>query len=332
MLNTEIAEVLDKKNGVMYDIAEKIVYNRQLDNEEKEIFELSDAWAREIGRTGRDEKHEISQFIERTLTNDDIQNAPDELLDLIFDRGSIGEFDLVEYTRDPKNTLIAHDSAKEGTVDRSWIDFSKVHPITRNASVATDLSYADLRRNGFKSVATLTTYAKEALQNKLYFDVFDMVDKALVTGDGVVTATGGSVTPQAWKQFCTYLLDRNLAATAVTFNKYARDLYDMPGNTGYLSNEMKNDFNRYGLVKFATGVNIASISGAYHTGDGKLMLPDKRIFGIAGKIGNLDMVGDVHVYEDMDNFNEKVVIQIRDFSYNVAINKIENCAKIIISD
>ncbi len=39
-----------------------------------------------------------------------------------------------------------------------------------NRQVETDISYVDLRKNGFKSIATLTTFMKEACQNALFYD------------------------------------------------------------------------------------------------------------------------------------------------------------------
>ena len=47
---------------------------------------------REIGKTGKDPECTIAEFINRTV-NEEIYNAPDELLDQIFERGSVGEFD-----------------------------------------------------------------------------------------------------------------------------------------------------------------------------------------------------------------------------------------------
>ena len=64
--------------------------------EEKEIYEISDAFVREVGKTGHDRDHEIAAFITKTI-NEELYNAPDELLDTLFTRGSIGEFDQVEY-------------------------------------------------------------------------------------------------------------------------------------------------------------------------------------------------------------------------------------------
>ena len=52
-INTEIKDIMSKE-GVLFDVAEKIEYKRELNAEEKEIAEISDAWAREIGKTGKE--------------------------------------------------------------------------------------------------------------------------------------------------------------------------------------------------------------------------------------------------------------------------------------
>ena len=329
-LKIEVAELMEKP-GVMFDVAEKVEYKRNLTNEEKEVFEISDAWAREIGKTGNDKDCEIAAFVNKVV-NEEIYNAPDELLDSMFDRGSIGEFDDEEFVKTPKNTLEAHEAAKGGTVDRSYIDFTAIKPITKNRQSETDHSYVDLRKNGFKSVATLTTYAKEALQNALFYDVFSMIDNAIVGGEQLVTAGGKVPTQTAVDAFNLYLLDRDPAAVAVCLSKYAQALGRMDGRSQYMSDAMKDEFNRYGLVNFIDGVRIASISGAKKTGKGQLMLPDLRIFGCAGKIGALDMKGELHTDEDMYNSNEKVIIRVKDFTYSVGITNIENCNKMVLTN
>ena len=42
-IRTEIDELM-KKDGVLFDVAEKVEYRRDLTAEEKEIAEISDAW------------------------------------------------------------------------------------------------------------------------------------------------------------------------------------------------------------------------------------------------------------------------------------------------
>ena len=42
-IRTEIDELM-KKDGVLFEVAEKVEYKRELNAEEKEIAEISDAW------------------------------------------------------------------------------------------------------------------------------------------------------------------------------------------------------------------------------------------------------------------------------------------------
>lgn len=43
ILNTEMKDVMSKKH-VLFDVAEKVEYKRELTAEEKEIADISDAW------------------------------------------------------------------------------------------------------------------------------------------------------------------------------------------------------------------------------------------------------------------------------------------------
>lgn len=329
-ITSEIKDIMSKE-GVLFDVAEKVEYKRQLNAEEKEIAEISDQWAKEIGKTAKDPECIIAEFINRTV-NEEVYNAPDELLDQIFDRGSIGEFDDVEGHKDPKNTLVAHEAAKGGTVDRSYIDISVLKPTWKNRQVETDLSYVDLRRNGFKSIATLATFMKEACQNALFFDALSMADNAVTGGEQVIAVSGATPTLEAMDKMSLYLNDRGSDNVIITLNKYAQAIRRMSNFSQYMSDAMKDDFNRYGLVKTYDGIAIAGISGAKKTGTGSLLLPEKRIYGISDKIGNLDMKGEIHTYQDMNNQSEKVHIMLKDFTYGFMLTNIENFAKITLSE
>lgn len=329
ILTSEMQDLMSKKN-VLYDVAEKVNYKQTLTAEEKDIADVSDSWAKEIGETGKDPDCQIAAYIRRSV-QEEVYNAPDELLDEIFERGNVGEFDDVEYNVTPKNTLVANEAAKGGSVDRSWIDMSVIKPTWRNRQIETDISYADLRKNGFKSIAALEVYMKEACQNALFYDLFDQVDAALVSGDAVISETGATPTLDGMDKLSLYLNDRNENSVIVTLNKYAQALRRMSNFAQYMSDSMKNEFNRYGLAKTYDGIGIAGISGAKRQGNGNLLIPDKRIFGIAGKVGNLDMKGDIHTYQDMNNQQEQVHLTLKDFTYGFAITKIENCAKVVFA-
>lgn len=329
ILNSEMQDVMSR-DGMLFDVAEKVEYKRDLNNEEKEVAEISDAWAKEIGKTGKDPEHQIAAYINKTV-QEEIYNAPDELLDRMFTRGSIGEFDDVEYDVTPDNTLIAHEAAKGGVVDRSWLDMTVVKPTWKNRQVETDLSYVELRKNGFKSIANLTVFMKEACQNALFYDVLSQIDAAIVGGEAKIDVTGSAPALTDMDALSLYLNDRSDDSVIVCLTKYAQAIRRMNGYAQYLSNDMKNDFNRYGLVKTYDSIGIAAISGAKRQGNGNLLIPDKRIFGIAGVVGSLDMKGDIHVFQDMNNQSEQVHVMLKDFTYGFAITKIENCAKIVMS-
>lgn len=329
ILTSEMQDVMSKKH-VLFDVAEKVEYKRDLTAEEKEVAEISDAWAREIGETGKDPECQVAAYIKKTV-QEEVYDAPDELLDQIWERGTVGEFDDAEYDKTPKNTLVAHEAAKGGVVDRSWIDMSAIYPVWKNRQVETDLSYADLRKNGFKAIANLTVFMKEACQNVMFYDMLSQMDNAIVGGEAKIDVTGSAPTLDAMDSLALYLNDRSDDSVIVSLTKYAQAIRRMSGFAQYMSNDMKNEFNRYGLAKTYDGIGIAAISGARRQGNGNLLIPDKKIFGIAGKVGNLDMKGDIHVFQDMNNQSEQVHLMLKDFTYGFAITKIENCAKIVLS-
>jgi len=329
MLNTEIAEIM-KKDNILFDVAEKVEYKIDLNAEETEIAEVSNAWAKQIGETGKDPEGTIAAYTKKTV-QDELYNAPDELLDRILNKGSIGEFDYTEYDTTPKNTLIAHEAAKGGVVERSWIDFSVIKPVIKNRQVETDLSYVDLRKNGFKSIANLTVFMKEACQNVLFYDLLTQIDTAIIGGDQKIDVTGKLPTLESMDAMSLYLNDRADDSVIISLTKYAQAIRRMDGFAQYMSDQMKNDFNRYGLAKIYDGIGIAAISGARRQGNGDLLIPDKKLFGIAGKIGNLDMKGELHVFQDMNNQEEQVHLMLKDFTYSFAITNIENAAKMVFA-
>ncbi len=328
MLKTEIAAVQNSGQN-LFEIAQKTEYRLPLTTEEVEVSQMCDAWIGEMAEKGDPDK-ELASFIKRTI-QEESYNAPDELLDSLFDRGSVGEFDDYEVMGNPKNGLVSYEAAKGGTVDRSWIDFRPLKPTWKNRQLETDLSYVDMRKNGFKSVATLMNFIMEELRNTQFYDIFGDLDAAITGGEQVIDETSAAPTQTSMDKLSLYLNDRSSDAVAVTLSKYAQAIARMTGYDKFMSEQMKDSFNRYGLVKFFDGIRIANISAAKKRGNGGLLIPDKRVFGVAGKIGTLDQKGDIHVYEDFDNSNEKVVIRVKDFTYGYAITNIENVAKIVMA-
>lgn len=127
MTNIEMAELVKKTS--IYDIAEKTINPKlSMSSDEKEVAEQLDEWARKIGETGHDPEHQIAQFVTRTV-RDEFYDAPNELLDSMFDRGTVGEFDDYEAKIEPiKNTLVAYESAMGGNVPKHYLDYSVLKP------------------------------------------------------------------------------------------------------------------------------------------------------------------------------------------------------------
>jgi hypothetical protein len=329
MLNTEIASLMNEKSK-MFDWATKVEYKRNMSAEETEISQVVDAWAKEIGQKGADPNFEISNYIVKTVAPE-VYDVPDELLDAMFDRGTVGEFDDTKTIETPKNTLIAYDATKGGTVDKSYIDLKPTYPTWKHKQVETDITYVDLRRNGFKTIANLTVFAEEALKRKMFFDIFSAVDSIIAGGDQLINAGGTTPTTTTMDALALYLLDRGSNAFSVSLSKYTQAIARMTNQVNFMSDVMKDAFNKYGLVTNYGGITCRSISAAHKTGDNQLLLPDKRIFGIADKIGTLDMRGALRVYETPDNKREVIEIKVTGFEFGYCINKPEKVAKIVLS-
>lgn len=329
MLKTEVAELIGSTN--IFEIAAKT--NRQvvLTDSEKEVASQFDEWARKIGETGKDAENQIAAFVTRVV-RDELTDAPSELLDMIFDRGTIGEFDDYEASIEPiKNTLVAYEAAHGGNVPRSHLDIASLRPVWRNRQVETDISFQDLRRNGWKTVSLLTEYAVKALENAMFADVFGAVNAAITQGaPNFIVETTAMPTAASIDALALYVNDRaNGNGVAVGLSKYIQAISKLPG---FDSNEMLNELNRTGRLGLYDGVALHPISGAKRLGNDEFLIPDKRIFGIAGKIGALDMKGDVHVYEEENINKEMIHIKVADFTYGYSFNNdsIENMCVIAI--
>lgn len=331
MTQIEIAELA--KNANIYDIAQKTINPKYtMTDSEKIVAEQLDEWARKIGETGNDPEHQIAAFITRTV-NEEFYNAPDELMDMIFDRGTIGEFDDYEATIDPvKNTLVAYEAAKGGNVPATYLDVQILKPTYKNRQVETKLSYVDMRKNGWKSVAILTDYAMRALENARFADIFGVIDAAITSGsDNYITESGSTISQATADALALYVNDRAEGnGVIVGLSKYIQNISKL---TGFNSEEMLNEIHRTGRLGMYDGVSLYPISSAKKLATGALMIPDKRLFGISGKIGTLDMKGEVHTYETMDNNKEVVNLKIADFTYGYAFNKdtLENVCKVVVT-
>ena len=331
-MKIEIAEIMNE-NGKMYEWASKVVAKATLTEDEMSISSVVDKWAKEIGEKGADPNHEIAEFVRRTI-EPEVYNAYESLLDEMFNRGAVGEFDTIVTNKTPKNTLKAYLAGKGGNVDKSYIDWDSLKTESYHTQIETEISYEDLRRNGFKSIANLTTYALESFTNDMVARTFDIIDNAIVGGEQVISVSGGTITKPEADKLSLYAIDNATNGEqpmVIALSKYAQQLANMSGYTSFMSDDMKDKYNRKGLVEVYGGMNIKSIPSAMKTADGTTLVPDKRMFAISGKIGNLDKRGDIRVLETLDNNKEVVNLKFTGFQFDVTITDISKVAKVSFS-
>ena len=273
--NTEIAELINKE-GTMFNWASKVEYKRDLTSEEKEISTVVDAWAKEIGEKGHDKDYELSDYIVKTITPE-VYDKPDALLSTMFNRGAVGEFDDYIVDEEPKNTLKAYDAAKGGNVPKSYLDTNVYKPTWKHKQVDTEVRFSELRRGGYRTVANITTFAQESLMNAMISDVFNLLDNTVTGSDQVIAITGSTLDKASLDKLALYVLDQVASGdTPFTFslNKYAQAIANMANYTSFMSDNMKDDFNRYGFIREYDGLSISGISGAKKTALGELLVPD----------------------------------------------------------
>jgi hypothetical protein len=329
MLKTEIASAMEQ-DGLVYEISSKTKYNKKLTEEEKDVAEVVDAWAKEIGEKGSDPDNELSAFIIKTL-EPVVYDIPDALLDTLFDRGTIGEFDDEQGLINPKNTLKVYDATKGGNVPKSYIDYTEIKPVWKHKQIETEISYMQLRRNGFKTTANLIVFMEEALKNKMFMDIIDAVDNLITASNTEQYFTTSGLTQSGIDEVSLYLLEHGTAPFMLCRTKYAQAIARMTGQNTFMSDAMKDDFNRYGLVPFIDGVRVAHIPSVIKANEVPVM-PDGKIFGFSDKIGTIDMRGALRMYEDFDNKSEKVELKLTGFEYGMYFEKPENTCKLVITD
>lgn len=327
----DIAEVV--KDVDMMELASKTIDGVALTDEEKELTAELDAQFKEIGKTGHDKDHLISQFVMKTI-NEEINNAPDEILDRMFDRDTIGEQDDFEAYVTPKNTLVAHEAAKGGNVERSFLDISALKPTWRNRQIETDVQFKELARNGWKTVALLTQYAEDAFRNYMFEDVLSVIDAAIASGaENYIAEATAAPTQATADALALYLLDRadGDGAVMIGLNKYIRTISKLQPQ--FFNNDMKAELHRSGFLGMYDGCDLYGISGAKKLGNGDLLIPDKRVFGIAGKVGSLTRKGDINVYQVENPNTEQIHILFKDYTYGIAYNSdtLEKVAKIVMA-
>lgn len=334
-MNKELSEIMST-DGRMVEWANAVTYTKNykdLSPEDQEISAVMDNWAKEVGRTGFDRDHEISQLVRRAITPETVE-APSALLEAMFDQDSIGEFDDVYAEVAPKNTIQVYDAVQGGNVYRSFVDFTNIKPQWFNLQAETDISLRDMRKGGYKTVANMVNYINEALELNKIVRVINLVDNTIVSGNaGYINEAGANVTETSVDALVLYLADMSLGDTPQIFalNKYIQTIAGFDKANTYANDAVKGQFWNDGFLRQYAGAVLNGFSGQRKLANGDFIIPDKKVFGVAGKIGQLTTRGETQVYQETDINAEKIHIKVGGYSFGVMLTAPEMIGKIVIS-
>lgn len=331
-MNTELATIMGNEGRVI-EWANKVKYNAELSGEDKDISSVIDVWAKEIGKTGNDKDHMLAEMVTKTITKDTVA-APSQLIAALFDEESIGEFDDHRSEVIPENTMVPYKAIVGGNVDASYIEAKVIKPSWTNLQVETYIPMQDLRRGGYKTVANYLTYINEALEAKKVHAILDIVDAAILSGGSNYIDGTASTDPTdaGMKALSLYLHDISTGDKPVVFarNKYIQTISGLAGVTSYLSDRGKDMYTVDGFVQYYAGCQLLGFSGERKLADGTVAIPDKRVFGFAGKVGNAITRGDTRVLQDEDINSEKVHLKVTGYQFGCELTRPEMVAKIVL--
>lgn len=331
-MSMEFSEIASCQ-GALSNWAGKAHYGLEMSQEQNEISEVMDAWARKLGQTGKDPHGELAQLIQKAVTIDEV-GAPSELIGRMFVEGTIDEFDDVKFVKEPKNTIVAHEAISGGNVDRSFIEHTLVSPTWKSLQAETDITMQDLRRNGYRSVAKLVTFIKDAFEVKKVAMILSAVDAMITnTMPNYIGESTSLPTATSADKLALYLADVTDGGRPLAFalNKYIQAMSKLAQAERWPTDKDKSLYNETGFLNLYAGMELLGFSGVKKTGDGGLIVPTNRVFGIGGTIGACNTRGESRTLQKEDINNETVHIKVTGYTFGYAIDDISKVAKIVIA-
>lgn len=334
MANIEISAVL-KEDGKMLDWATNVNMNNEIGVElsetDKEISNAIDKFAEHITSSG-DGNKELSSLFRKVITTEEVE-APTDLVSRLFDTDEIDEFDNAEFEIEGENTYKVYDAVEGGNVDRSFIDDSLIKPEWTALQAETDISFKKIRRNGSGEIAKAIKLMKNQLELSKILSATTAIDNILTGGDQVINATGSLPTEAEVDQLNLYLMNHADDGDKFIFalNQYIQVISKMPAAGYYASDRVKDQYMTNGLLSMYAGTDMYGFADNKKKFGGKLLIPNKRVFGASGKIGSAVVRGSDLVWDQNDINSEKVHIKVRGASFGHIITKPENLCKIVLS-
>lgn len=330
---TEFSEIL-KRPEALTEWASVVVYKGQMTDEQKDITDGVDEVVRKIGETGYDRDHDLSAMIKRAFTPDVVTGASD-LLDRMFDQTSIGEFDDIRVEVDPKNTFKVHEAIPGGNVERSFIDHTVLTPTYKELQAETHFTNRELRYGGYRTVANAIQLMNEQFELQKVASVMSAIQTAIPSTATTQYFDGTAATMPTETladNLVLYLHDVSEGDTPFMFmlNKYLQKISKLAQAERWPTEMVRNMYNTTGFISQYAGCDLLGFSGQRKTAAQTLAIPDKNIFGVAGKIGTMITRGETRVLQEEEINRELTHIKVGGYSFGWVITDISKAARIVL--
>lgn len=332
-MKIELSEYMAQK-GVMRNWAERVVArktdrNIELSEEELEISEAVNEFSKNIAMSGVGDVA-LSQFLVKVI-EPEITDVPSEIISRLFTEGDMAEFDDLGIVASAKNTLVARESAaRTGNVDKSYIDFTRGTKMSKHLQLETEIKMSDLRRDGALSIAELTLFALDAFELAKFKIIMNHIDSLVQSGGAAYFECAGALTQEGVDGFAGYIEDYGNNGVMVGLTTTLRGIKNMPGYDKFMTEGMKEKLYSASIIDKYNGVDIVTFNAAKKLGDGSLVLPEKKIYGIADKIGMANMRGALRVLQTPDNNREVISLKFTGYEFVYAITDVEKICKLVI--
>lgn len=329
-----LSEVIANDENRMIEWAEKVYAKVELSEEDKAISESVDTLIKRVDKLGSTVAAEEIAELVGLIVEPVVTQAPSEILQSIFREGNYDEFDKIKVMVSPKNTLVARESAaRSGNVDKSYIDFTVGNVMERHLQIETEVKMSDLRRQGAFGIAQLAMFAIQEFNNKKFSLILAHLDSLIKAGGANYFPCATNLTKLAIDDFTGYL-DDNVEegnAEVVALSTLIRKIFIVAGIDLNGSDAMKDELNNLTRLKTYNGSYLVPVKAGKKLGNGETLLPKNKLFGFAGKCGEMYNKGVLRTLTTVDNKSEVIEIKFTGVEFGVCFTDLDKVAKIEIT-
>lgn len=178
----------------------------------------------------------------------------------------------------------------------------------------------------------MITHINEAFELERVSRIIDVIDKAIAAGDNKFDEAGAVPTEAVCRKLATYLMDVAESGEQPAIfgqNKYIVGMTGLQSAQYGFSEAVKNQYNKTGKLEEYAGCRLFGLSGVKKLANGNFIIPDKRLFAAAGKIGKVITRGETRTYQETDINNEQIHIKVSGYSFGSVITDISKAAKVV---